>query len=123
MGCSSTVLDFHLQGRSETAFSSPPWDPTPQEPTDASDDEVKHWLREGQGFSDGFGCHFCASWITGLAVVACMQPFDFAATRLVNQKGEGQKYTGPLDCIVKTVKTEGPLAVYKGVVPNYLRCL
>jgi len=83
-------------------------------------DEVKHEMLRA-GFSDGLPCVVASSWITGIAVVACMQPFDFAATRLVNQKTAGALYTGPLDCIVKTVKTEGISGVYKGVLPNYLR--
>ena len=84
-------------------------------------DEVKHWLMFNHSFSDGLSLHFVASWITGIAVVAAMQPFDFAATRLVNQQSAGQRYSGPVDCIMKTVQSEGVLAVYKGVGPNYLR--
>lgn len=28
---------------------------------------------------------------------------------------------GPLDCAIKTVRSEGPLALYKGFAPAYMR--
>lgn len=75
--------------------------------------------------------HVCASMVTGVAVVVAMQPFDFAATRLVNTLTSAEQggkaaaptaaFAGPLDVIRKTVATEGPLGVYKGVTANYLR--
>jgi len=78
--------------------------------------------------------HICASMITAVASVAAMQPFDFAATRLVNtltvaeQQAHAESgackqpaFAGPLDVIRKTVATEGLLGVYKGVTANYLR--
>lgn len=77
--------------------------------------------------------HVAASLITGVAVVACMQPFDFAATRLMNsltpaevrQQAAGTRsevvFSGPMDVIRKTVAAEGVLGVYKGAAANYLR--
>ena len=86
------------------------------------DDEVKEVLQSHGGLAEGLQLHVAASWITGLAVVGAMQPFDFAATRLMNQGGgANKKYLGLVDCLVKTAKTEGVLAIYKGVTPNYLR--
>ena len=31
------------------------------------------------------------------------------------------EYTGLTDCFIKTVKNEGPLALYKGFLPVWLR--
>ena len=64
--------------------------------------------------------HVSLGW-QGLAVVMCMQPFDFAATRVVNQPAGGAVYKGPMDCIRQTVQQEGVVAIYKGVTANYLR--
>jgi hypothetical protein len=55
-----------------------------------------------------------------------MQPFDFAATRLVSQQltangSKGALYSGTMDVLSKTVRAEGILGVYKGVFANYLR--
>ena len=34
--------------------------------------------------------------------------------------GQGM-YSGTLDCFVKTLKNDGPLAFYKGFIPNFTR--
>ena len=48
-------------------------------------------------------------------------PFDVIKTRVMNQGSTSTLYRGPLDCLVKTVRTEGPLAMYKGFAPTYFR--
>ncbi|ELK01394.1 solute carrier family 25 member 34 [Pteropus alecto] len=63
--------------------------------------------------------------ISSVAVVAVMTPFDVVSTRLYNQPvdgaGKGQLYGGLADCLVKIWQQEGPLALYKGLGPAYLR--
>lgn len=88
-------------------------------------DGVKEqWLRR-TGCRDGLPTHVAASLITGIAVTLAMQPFDFTAVRLMNQAAasgsSGMFYSGPLDCFVKTIKTEGPRGMFKGTLANYLR--
>lgn len=40
----------------------------------------------------------------------------------MNQRQGGDKlYRGMLDCLVKTVRSEGVLALYKGFLPAYAR--
>ena len=74
------------------------------------------------GLVEGFKLHFVSSWVTGLAVVGAMQPFDFAATRLANQqKGSVPKYKGVFNCLATVAREEGVMSIYTGVVPNYLR--
>lgn len=107
----------------------------------ATYDSVKDWLVRRLGLEPrATATHVCASMITGAAVVVAMQPFDFAATRLVNTLTRAEQqaqavaaaagagggkapavFTGPLDVIRKTVATEGIFGVYKGVTANYLR--
>lgn len=96
-------------------------------------DTVKDWLVRQAGLSPtATSTHVSASMITGFAVVAAMQPFDFACTRLVNSLTPTEQlasggasapaaFTGPLDVIRKTVATEGPAGIYKGFTANYLR--
>lgn len=46
--------------------------------------------------------------VAGLAVTTAMNPFDVISTRLYTQgTGVTERYTGPLDCGMKTVKAEG----------------
>ena len=57
-----------------------------------------------------------------------MQPTDTVLTRMYNQptiqtpdgRHIGALYKNPLDCLWKTLKAEGPLGWYKGMVLSYL---
>eukprot|EP01062_Namystynia_karyoxenos_P059995 TRINITY_DN51433_c0_g1_i1.p1 TRINITY_DN51433_c0_g1~~TRINITY_DN51433_c0_g1_i1.p1 ORF type:complete len:318 (+),score=98.55 TRINITY_DN51433_c0_g1_i1:85-1038(+) len=88
-------------------------------------DVVKARVIDRLQWRDGLPVHVAASWITGIAVVLAMQPFDFASTRLMNQPsaqgGGGALYSGLFDCLAKTVRAEGPRSVYRGTLANYLR--
>lgn len=85
-------------------------------------DTIKAWWMRWAGVGDCLSTHVAASMLAGAAVTLAMQPFDFAAVRLMNQgSGEGALYAGPFDCIAKTVRAEGVLGVYKGTLANYLR--
>ena len=39
----------------------------------------------------------------------------------VDAAGKGVTYSGMIDCFVKTARTEGVLALWKGTIPSYLR--
>lgn len=74
---------------------------------------TKNYLLDHKLMSDGtIGLHFVSSSAAGLGVAIVMNPWDVVLTRLYNQKGD--LYKGPVDCFAKTVRTEGPLALYKG---------
>lgn len=59
----------------------------------------------------------------GSGVLAClvMNPFDVVMTRLYNQRAAGALYAGLLDCAQKTVAAEGLGALWKGLVPHFVR--
>jgi len=93
---------------------------------------------------DGPPKHLLASAFSGFGVCCAMHPLDVVMTRMYNQKGAleiikgetivppavtgigpesltnrafsagGTLYKTPFDCLVKTIKFEGPLALYKG---------
>jgi len=52
-----------------------------------------------------------AGSISGVAAIVVCHPLDTIRVRLQTS----QKFTGALDCAVKTVRIEGPLALYKGL--------
>jgi len=58
--------------------------------------------------------------IAGFIAAVVTSPVDVIKTRIMNQRGQ-QRYTSTLDCAIKTLRTEGPLGLYKGFVPNWLR--
>mmetsp|Transcript_85619 Transcript_85619/g.151630 ORF Transcript_85619/g.151630 Transcript_85619/m.151630 type:complete len:300 (-) Transcript_85619:373-1272(-) len=84
----------------------------------------------------------CGSWLGTLAAASCagfvattaMNPFDVVSTRLYNQPrlpcGTGALYSGPIDCLTKSLKAEGPAVLVKGwsshvgrLVPHTVYCL
>ncbi|KAL2093280.1 hypothetical protein ACEWY4_010592 [Coilia grayii] len=55
--------------------------------------------------------------VAGFVGVTCVFPIDLAKTRLQNQQGP-RVYSGLLDCLVKTVRTEGYFGMYRGAAVN-----
>lgn len=74
---------------------------------------TKNYLLKNNMMADGsIGLHFVSSSMAGLGVAIVMNPWDVVLTRMYNQKGD--LYTGPMDCFAKTIRSEGPMALYKG---------
>ncbi|XP_066504928.1 mitochondrial glutamate carrier 1 [Hoplias malabaricus] len=55
--------------------------------------------------------------VAGIVGVTCVFPIDLAKTRLQNQQGVGV-YKGMLDCLTKTVRSEGYFGMYRGAAVN-----
>ena len=60
---------------------------------------------------------FLAGWAGGMAQVLVGQPFDTIKVRL---QTASSLYTSPLDCLLKSIRREGPQALYKVSPPRYL---
>lgn len=48
-------------------------------------------------------------------------PFDRLRTSLMNQPTDKKLYDGFLDCAMKTIKSDGPLSLWRGFVPIWAR--
>ena len=84
-------------------------------------DAAKHLLHERLGIS-GTSLHLASSFIAAGAACFCMQPFDLVSARLMNQpSGNAKMFNSPIDCFMKTVKSEGIGGLYKGFLANYMR--
>ena len=71
------------------------------------------FLTPGQSAASGF-------------VAACIgpvlnNPFDVVKTRMQAATKSGYQYSGFVDCLMTTARTEGVLALWKGVVPRLAR--
>lgn len=87
--------------------------------------------------SDGVHNHFVSSMAAGLATAVASTPIDVVKTRMMNQRNlkphalsaggaagitaNYEMYSGSIDCILKTLRHEGPSALYKGFIPNWIR--
>uniref|UniRef100_A0A8D0AFW9 Mitochondrial glutamate carrier 1 n=1 Tax=Sander lucioperca TaxID=283035 RepID=A0A8D0AFW9_SANLU len=56
--------------------------------------------------------------IAGIVGVTCVFPIDLAKTRLQNQRQGQQVYKNMMDCLIKTVRSEGYFGMYRGAAVN-----
>lgn len=90
----------------------------------ASYDQFKEMILGKGLMKDGLGTHVTASFAAGFVAAVVSNPVDVIKTRVMNMKVEAggvPPYSGPLDCVLKTVKAEGPMALYKGFIPTISR--
>ncbi|KAG8722090.1 Mitochondrial oxaloacetate carrier protein [Ceratobasidium sp. 394] len=86
-------------------------------------------VKNGVASPDSTWTFLASSSVSGACVCLVMQPADTVLTRMYNQptvmgpKGRmiGTLYKNPVDCLWKTLKTEGALACYKGSTAHFLR--
>eukprot|EP01135_Chromosphaera_perkinsii_P003085 Nk52_evm32s234 gene=Nk52_evmTU32s234 len=83
-------------------------------------DAIKNNLLINQfGVQDGIGLHFASSMLAGLITTAVTTPPDTIKTRVM---ADGHaKYKGAIDCLMKTVRREGVVSLWKGFLPAWLR--
>ncbi|CAL5013037.1 unnamed protein product [Urochloa decumbens] len=91
----------------------------------ATYDQAKEAIiaRWGPG-ADGLGTHVAASFTAGIVAAAGSNPVDVIKTRMMNMKvapGAPPPYAGAVDCALKTVRSEGAMALYKGFIPTVMR--
>ncbi|KAK3380375.1 mitochondrial carrier domain-containing protein [Lasiosphaeria ovina] len=82
---------------------------------------AKRRLVKHLGMEEGPALHLASSTASGFVVCVVMHPPDTIMSRMYNQNGN--LYKGVFDCLAKTVRTEGFLAIYKGFLPHLARIL
>lgn len=105
----------------------------------ATYDTAKQHLLGSLGWKDGLHTHFAAAATAGLMATIVGNPVDVVKTRVMAARkvtagaataaagaasaaaAAAPQYTGAIDCIVKTMRHEGPMAFYQGVVPQFFR--
>lgn len=90
----------------------------------ASYDQFKEMILENGVMRDGLGTHVTASFAAGFVAAVASNPVDVIKTRVMNMRvepGATPPYAGALDCALKTVRAEGPMALYKGFIPTISR--
>lgn len=89
----------------------------------AYDQAKQVYLQAGMG--DNMATHVCSALTAGLAATMLGSPVDVVKTRVMAASkvapGATPEFKGPIDCAIKMLKRDGPLAFYKGFVPNFAR--
>ncbi|XP_078444971.1 mitochondrial uncoupling protein 1-like [Wolffia australiana] len=83
----------------------------------ASYDQVKQTILKIPGFSDNILTHLLSGLGAGFFAVCIGSPVDVVKSRMMGDPS----YKSTIDCFVKTLKNDGPLAFYKGFIPNFGR--
>ena len=81
-------------------------------------DMAKQNILKYTAMEDNFIAHGCASIVAGLVATIMSTPSDVLKTRIMSNP---DAYKGTLDCLVKTVKNDGALALYRGFFPIWAR--
>ena len=90
----------------------------------ATYDQIKDTVTEYHLVPEGLATQVVASCGAGVLASVASNPIDVVKTRVMNMKvaaGGTPPYKSALDCAVKTVRAEGPMALYKGFIPTVTR--
>jgi solute carrier family 25 (mitochondrial dicarboxylate transporter), member 10 len=85
----------------------------------ASYDWFKSQLIQGGYMNDGIGLHFTASFAAGTVATTVCSPADVLKSRIMNASAPGS--TSTLQAIRIAIKNEGPMFMFKGWVPAWMR--
>ena len=89
----------------------------------ATYDTAKAWALS-KGWFDSAGdvrLHFLSAGLSGLTATIASTPADVVKTRLMSQNAAAPQYRGFIDCVVKSVRAEGPGVLYRGFFPTWAR--
>lgn len=87
-------------------------------------DQAKRFIIKHKVCEDNVLAHTMASVASGLCATTLSCPADVVKTRMMNQSSVKKcetLYRNSYDCLVKTVKFEGMMALWKGFFPTWAR--
>ncbi|OQV16575.1 Mitochondrial uncoupling protein 4 [Hypsibius exemplaris] len=88
-------------------------------------DTIKHFLLNRTSLIDSPVTHAMSSLFSGIIAAVFATPADVVKTRMMNQpfdeKGRPLYYKSSFQCLSKTIRDEGLLAIYKGFFPAWMR--
>jgi len=95
----------------------------------ASYEQTKETLQRKYGARDGLPLHLASAVSAGAMATVVGNPVDVVKTRVMASQraaeggagGGAVVYKGAVDCIVRTLRAEGPRAFYQGVTPAFFR--
>jgi hypothetical protein len=85
-------------------------------------DTTKGYVTELTGWSrKDVRTAFCSAFVAGFFMTCTVAPWDMLRTKLMNQPTDQKIYNGFTDCLVKTVKQDGVLSLWRGFIPIWAR--
>ena len=84
----------------------------------ATYDQYKQIFLQYLRAPDNIWLHFVCAFLAGFTACCVGSPFDVVKTRMMNA---AVPYKGIGDCVVQTMRNEGPMAFYNGFTANFMR--
>lgn len=87
-------------------------------------DSAKHFIINQEICEDNIFAHTLSSVASGLCATALSCPADVVKTRMMNQAADKEvvsAYMNSFDCLIRTARSEGILALWKGFIPTWAR--
>jgi hypothetical protein len=85
-------------------------------------DLTKGYVAEYTGWSrKDIRTSFCSAFVAGFFMTCTVSPADNLRTRLMNQPTDKKIYDGFVDCLLKTVRNDGFLSLWRGFIPIWAR--
>lgn len=85
-------------------------------------DMTKGYVTEATGWSrKDVRTAFSSAFVAGFFMTCTVAPWDMLRTKLMNQPTDQKLYNGFTDCLVKTVKQDGVLSLWRGFIPIWAR--
>lgn len=84
---------------------------------------LRNISRQRDGFTKWFTANLLAGGCAGVTALTAVYPLDFARTRLAadlgGSRGIGKReFNGITDCLVRTVRSDGLVGIYRGYVAS-----
>lgn len=88
-------------------------------------DQSKRYALSTGYFKEDIVTHCVCAMIAGFVSATTTSPIDLVKSRYMNQifnsNGVGVTYSSTVDCLRKTIKSEGIMGLYKGWLPQWFR--
>jgi len=85
-------------------------------------DVTKGYVTEYMGWSrKDVKTTFASAFVAGFFMTVTVAPLDMLRTKLMNQPTDAKIYDGLMDCLKKTLKSDGVLSLWRGFVPIWAR--
>ncbi|XXQ29754.1 Mitochondrial carrier protein [Plasmodiophora brassicae] len=89
--------------------------------TIATYDHTKHWIMDTFQVEDGMPLHVASSATSGLVASFASCPADVLKTRIMTQSLTNPEYRTVMRCLMAILKNEGPMTLFRGFLPTYIR--
>lgn len=84
-------------------------------------DQIKESIIKSNMVKNDLVVQFVSAFLSGFFMSITVTPFDMIRTKLMSQPMNQKIYNGFFDCAKKVIKQNGPMGLYTGFIPIWMR--